>query len=450
MNSLPNPVRAALTRLEQSGFEAYLVGGCVRDLLLGRVPTDYDITTNALPDQICQAFSGEKTILTGKKHGTVTVVLEQMPLEITTYRVDGSYSDGRHPDEVRFTSCLRDDLARRDFTVNAMAFHPETGLVDPFGGQRDLEEKILRCVGNPETRFEEDALRILRAVRFSSTLGFSVEERTRQALFTRRGLLVHVSRERVRDELNKMLCGEEIQRVLLEFQDIIAEIIPEIIPCIGFSQHSIYHMYSVWEHTVHTVSGAPPELIYRLTMLLHDLAKPHCLSIEHGTGHFYGHQARGAEIAEQILKRLKYSSAITKRVVLLIRYHSLNFEESPKKLKVWLNRIGEEALRQLLEIQRCDIRGKDPSYWYEIRDLDQLEQKLDVILQEGQCYSIPQLGVDGDDLRRAGITQGRMIGKTLEHLLDCVIEERLPNESSALLREAQTFFAAKQDRSNGE
>lgn len=446
---LPKPVQTALQLLEQNGFEAYVVGGCVRDLLLGLQPTDYDITTNALPEQTQQVFQQMRVIETGKKHGTITVWIDDMPLEITTYRIDGDYSDNRRPDAVRFTRNLEEDLARRDFTINAMAYHPTKGVVDYYHGQKDLKNHCIRCVGDPETRFAEDALRIMRGVRFCSTLGFQLEERTKQALYAKRGLLVHVSRERLRDELNKLLCGNNVKQVLLEYTDIIAEIIPEIIPCQNFGQHTKYHMYDVWEHTVHALASTKPDLTLRLTMLLHDLAKPLCFSVYDGVGHFYGHQGKSADLAEQILKRLHYSNDFSQLVVTLIRWHSAEFDGTARSVKKWLHKLGESTLRYLFQVQRADVMGKDPNYWYEAREIDQLEQLLEQIIREGQCFQIKQLAVNGNDMQQIGIQQGRMVGKTLEYLLDLVIQEKIPNQKQVLLDTAKEYLVS-QTASNSE
>lgn len=437
---IPEQVRQALSRLRGCGHEAFIVGGCVRDLLLGREPDDYDITTSALPFETMRCFSGCRVIETGVKHGTVTVVIDKMPLEITTYRIDGEYSDGRRPDSVTFTRNLREDLARRDFTVNAMAYSPDCGLQDFFGGQEDLRAGILRCVGDPVRRFEEDALRILRAVRFSSTLGFAVDPAAASALLSRRGLLVQVSRERVQVELSKLLLGKDAGRVLREYTDVLCEVVPEIIPCIGFEQHSRYHLYDVWEHTVYTVERSPLQLTVRLAMLLHDLAKPLTFSVEGGTGHFYNHQQKSADIAENVLKRLRYSNEITRRVVDLIRYHSVEFHGSPKLLKRWLGKLGEEALRELLLVQRSDLLGKDPSFWYELEELDENEQRLNEIIAQDQCYTVAQLAVNGNDLRQAGCTQGRLTGQVLDHLLALVIGDECPNTREALLSRANQYL----------
>lgn len=437
---IPEQVRQALSKLRACGYEAYIVGGCVRDLLLGREPDDYDITTSALPFETMRCFAGYHIIETGVKHGTVTAVIDGMPLEITTYRIDGQYSDNRRPDSVTFTRSLREDLARRDFTINAMAYSPSNGLQDYFGGQQDLKDQMIRCVGDPQTRFEEDALRILRAVRFSSVLGFGMEPATAAALLTRRGLLVHIARERVQVELNKLLLGRDVGRVLREYTEVLCEVISEIIPCIGFEQHSRYHLYDVWEHTVHTVERSPERLTVRLAMLLHDLAKPLTFSIEGGTGHFYSHQQKSADLAQEILKRLRYSGEITRRVVNLIRYHSVEFHGSAKAIKRWLGKLGEEELRELLLVQRSDLLGKDPSFWYELEELDENEQRINEIIAQNQCFTVAQLAVNGNDLREVGCTQGRLIGQLLEYLLDLVIDEECPNNREALLARANQYL----------
>ena len=292
---LPAQVNTALARLHDAGYEAYIVGGCVRDRIMGREPKDYDITTSALPEQTAAVFAGERIIETGMKHGTVTVLLDGEPLEITTFRIDGTYSDSRHPDAVTFTPSLREDLARRDFTMNAMAYSSETGLVDPFGGQADIAAKYIRCVGDPDLRFREDALRILRALRFSSVLGFPIEPETDGAARYLCLLLKKISAERVFSELKQLLCGPDVRRVLLDYAGVLGAVLPEILPMQGFDQRNPHHCYDILEHTAAAVEAMPPEPALRLAALLHDVGKPECFfTDEDGVGHFYGHPKAGA------------------------------------------------------------------------------------------------------------------------------------------------------------
>ena len=317
MINLPEQVRRALARLEAAGHEAFVVGGAVRDCVRGAgTGTDWDITTSALPEETETIFSGYRVIEAGMKHGTVTVLLDGEPLEITTYRVDGGYSDHRHPDEVRFTRSLREDLRRRDFTMNAMAYSPRTGVVDPFGGQADLAAGVVRCVGEPDRRFQEDALRILRALRFASALGMGIHPDTARAARDNRGLLTSVAAERVRVELTKLLCGADAERVLLEFPDILSVLLPEIGAMVCFDQHNPHHDRDVWAHTAAVTAAIPAQPVLRWAALLHDVGKPPCFSLaEDGVGHFYGHAAESARMADGILRRLRFDTDSREEIV---------------------------------------------------------------------------------------------------------------------------------------
>ena len=325
----PAPALAAIARLRAAGFPAYLVGGCVRDTLLGRVPGDWDITTAALPEQVEAVFAGERIIETGLKHGTVTVLLDGLPLEITTFRTEAAYSDHRHPDAVAFTPSLTEDLARRDFTINAMAWTRENtgdglnaGLQDPFGGQADLEKKLIRCVGDPHKRFEEDALRILRALRFASQLDFTIDPATAAAAHALRDTLALVSRERIAVELTKLLCGPAARRIIVEYWEILSVPLPELAPMAGLDQRNKHHCYDVLEHSAAAVEAVPPEKLLRWAALLHDVAKPACFTVdEAGRGHFYGHAKRGAPMAREIMTRLRFDKDTVNRVAQLVELH---------------------------------------------------------------------------------------------------------------------------------
>ena len=320
--TIPQAALDALEQLNRAGFSAWLVGGCVRDLLMGRTPGDYDITTAARPEQVEAVFAGERIIETGLKHGTVTVLLGGLPLEITTYRQEAAYSDHRHPDAVRFAPSLEADLSRRDFTVNAMAWHPAEGLVDLFGGREDLKAGIIRCVGRPEQRFSEDALRILRALRFASVLGFRLDGETRRAALERRELLSHVSRERIAAELTGILCGKDVRRVVTELWPVLAVPIPELAPMAGFDQRSPYHCYDVLTHCAAAAEAVPPEKTVRWAALLHDAGKPACFTVdEQGRGHFYGHAKQSAHLAETALTRLRFDRDTVRRVTRLVELH---------------------------------------------------------------------------------------------------------------------------------
>ena len=434
--NIPNYVNTALSRLEEAGFEAFLVGGCVRDSLMGRVPGDWDITTSALPEETEAVFSGFRCIETGMKHGTVTVLVEGQPLEITTFRVDGDSSDARHPSSVRFTRTLEEDLSRRDFTVNAMAWSAGTGLVDFFGGQEDLAQRTVRCVGAPEKRFSEDALRILRALRFASTLDFSLDAATAKAAEERAGLLTCVSAERVSAELTKLLCGLAPRRVILAHTEVLGVVLPELLPTRGFDQHRPQHIYTVLEHCCAALEAVPPEPSLRLAALLHDVGKPECFSLgEDGLGHFYGHAARGAEITAAILERLRFDRATAERVTRLVGEHDRKIEPEPKAVKRALGRLGPELFFALLQLQRADNAAHAPALAEErAPKYDALEAVAREVLAQKACLTRADLAVTGRDLLEAGCARGKAVGAALEALLDDVIDGKVENEKEALLR----------------
>ena len=440
---LPDYVNTALSRLESAGFEAYAVGGCVRDRLMGRAPTDYDVTTSALPQETAAVFAGERVVETGMKHGTVTVLLDGHPLEITTFRIDGAYSDARHPDAVTFTRSLRADLARRDFTVNAMAYSARTGLVDPFGGEADVRAKILRCVGDPAARFREDALRILRCVRFSSVLGFAIDPATAAAARASRALLRTISAERVAGELKKLVCGADVRRVVLAETDILGAVLPEILPMRFFDQRNKHHVFDVLEHCAAACEAVPPEPVLRLAALLHDVGKPDCFfTDEDGVGHFYGHAERGAEITDAILRRLRLDNESRERITLLVRRHDMRIDPEKRSVLRCLRRFGAEFFFQLLEIKRADTLAHAPGPKMDERLQRYAELKAlarDAIAEEA-CFSLRSLAVNGRDLLDAGFAPGPAVGQALETLLDAVTDGRVPNEKAALL----AFLAAEE------
>lgn len=422
-----------LSRLETAGYEAYLVGGCVRDTLMGREIHDYDITTNALPEEIMTVFSGERVIPTGLKHGTVTVMLEDEPFEITTYRVDGEYSDGRRPDSVEFASDIKDDLSRRDFTINAMAMDLRGSLIDPYGGREDIVRGIIRCVGEPEKRFTEDALRIMRAVRFSSQLGFDIEENTSKALEALSDRLDFVSAERIRAELDKLLCGKKCADVLLKYTSVIGRIIPEIKPCIGFEQHSPYHKYTVWEHIVRAVEAVPSDNVkLKRVMLFHDIGKPEKFTVdETGRGHFKGHDKVSADIAEAVMKRLRYDNASISDTCELIRYHSIKFENE-RQIKRLISKLGKELFFSLIDVKRADNSAKQEFVLAELEQLSETEKTARRILEEESCLKLSQLAVNGNDIMAFGVS-GKAVGELLSELLELVIDGELENDKDSLM-----------------
>lgn len=422
-----------LNILENAGFEAYLVGGCVRDTLMNRTFHDTDITTNALPEQIIEVFKNYKTIPTGIKHGTVTVILNSIPYEITTYRIDGKYSDSRRPDSVEFTTSLREDLARRDFTINAIAMNSKGEISDYFNGTDDIRNKIIRCVGCPEKRFEEDALRIMRAVRFSSQLGFEIEQKTAKAIHSMKDRLKNISKERIREELDKLICGKNCLNVLLEYSDIITVIIPEFQKCIGFDQHSPYHKYTVWEHIARAVSFAPQDNIQiRRALFFHDIAKPICAKFdESGRGHFYNHAKIGSEMTKDIMKRLRYDNDSITTVSTLIAYHSDKIL-TKKNIKKLISVIGDKLFIELIEMKKCDNSAKNDFVRDENIQLDEILSETYKIIENNECCNMHMLAINGNDLIKSGL-KGVEIGDTLKELLNLVIEETLPNEHDILL-----------------
>ena len=430
---LPGPVAAALARLGGAGYEAWAVGGCVRDLLLGRVPGDWDLCTAARPEETEAVFAGERLVETGLKHGTVTVLLDGLPLEITTFRADGDYTDHRHPDAVRFSDTLTEDLSRRDFTVNALAYAPGRGVADPFGGEADLRRGLLRAVGEPARRFEEDALRILRALRFAAQLGFTIEEKTAAAMGEKAPLLAFVSAERVREELTKLLCGPAAAPVLREFRDLAAEVLPELRPCFGFEQHNPHHCFDVWEHTLAALAAAPPEPVLRWALLLHDLGKPACFTLdEAGVGHFYGHGKVSAALAETILRRLKFPNAERERVVRLVLTHDAPIPPERKSVRRRLARCGEEDFFLLLALHRADTLAQAERNRPRLQTLDELEALARELLAEAACLSLKDLAVNGNDLLALGL-RGPAVGQALRSLLEAVLDERVENEREKLL-----------------
>ena len=436
---IPQEVQAVLQKLEHAGHEAYAVGGCVRDILMGAAPHDWDVTTSALPEETMALFD-HFAIPTGLKHGTVTVRSGGLSCEVTTFRTDGNYPDHRHPADVTFTRSLRADLARRDLTVNAMAMDVRGTLHDPFGGQTDIRRRLLRCVGQPQKRFREDALRILRTLRFSATLGFAIEADTREALRALRYDLSYVAAERVREELTKLLCGTDACRVLLEEPQVIGAVLPEILPCVGFDQRNRHHCYDVWGHTAHAVAAAPPEPVLRWVMLLHDLGKPACFTVDQqGVGHFYGHPHVSFRIAEDICRRLRFDKAAGQRICTLVRCHDRPIPLTEKAIRRALNQLGADCLRQLCDVKRADNLAQHPDHRCRQQEIDRGEAIIDALLARDACFSLKQLSVNGRDMMALGL-RGKAIGDTLQALLEAVMDDRVENEKSALLALAKQLY----------
>ena len=479
--NLPEKVNILIKQLESCGHEAFAVGGCIRDSIIGRIPNDWDLCTSASPDEMKECFAGFawppsdnadsgmsgsgrecRIIETGLQHGTLTILLDGDAFEITTYRIDGEYSDGRHPDEVAFTRSLEEDLARRDFTVNAMAYNDMVGLVDPFGGQSDLQAKILRCVGEPEKRFTEDSLRILRCIRFASQLDYVIENSTSEAMYTCLPLIDRVAVERIRVEFEKFLCGPAAVKVLRQHRDIIAHIIPEIRPMFDLDQKNAYHVYDVWEHTLHVVENILADPLLRLMAFFHDIGKPPTMTVvpndrynpaasenpeitglsnptDPGAaypewGHFYGHEAAGAEITRDILRRLKFDNCSRDTICSVIDAHKIIFQPTERHARRLLNKLGEEQLRMLIQLELADVKSQNPVYTDErVENIRAFETALDAVLAAEQCFSMKHLAVSGRDLMALGIPQGREIGRILNALLDQVVEGTLPNDRETLL-----------------
>ena len=434
MMYLPPQVNQALEMLTAAGYEAYLVGGAVRDYVRdNRRGKDWDITTNAMPEEVEQVFSGFRLIETGLKHGTVTVVIDREPLEITTYRIDGSYSDHRRPDSVRFTRNLKEDLARRDFTMNALAYNPNTGVVDLVGGRADIAANLVRCVGEPDRRFQEDALRILRALRFAAVFDMTADVETADAIHRNKRLLEKIAVERIQVELTKLLCGVGAARILREFADVIAVVVPEIIPMFGFAQRNPHHDRDVWEHTIAVTASIPAQPVLRWAAFLHDIGKPHCFSLDdQGIGHFYGHGARSTDIAETVLRRLRFDNATRERVVLLIKHHDTPLPREEKGIKRLMNRLGVEASWQLLQMHRADTAGQHPDCAVRYAELDGVGQIMQQIVDAAACFAVKDLAINGSDLLALGF-QGREIGQALQDALNAVIDGAVPNERQALI-----------------
>ncbi len=439
---VPPEINFILEKLNNSGFESFLVGGCVRDYLLGKEPSDFDITTDAHPNAVMDLFKDcAYAIGTGLKHGTVTVVKDGVSAEVTTYRIDGDYSDNRHPEEVRFSDRLEDDVHRRDFTVNSMAYSSKHGFRDYTGGLADLERGIIRCVGEPSVRFDEDALRILRAVRFSSVLGFEIEESTSARVLEKAHLLGNISKERISVEFIKLLCGKNAEDVLLKYRDVIAVFIPEIRPMFDFEQHTPYHKYDVYTHTVKAVVAANGEdKILRATAFFHDIGKPECFfTDENGVGHFYGHAQKSTEITDVILKNLRFDNDFRTSVTTLIKHHDAPIENDEKRIKRLLRNLGEKQFFRLIDFQRADNAAQSEIVFSRRERFDAVESTAKQILSEKACFSLSDLAVNGNDLIALGIPKGRLIGKILNELLENVIENKIPNDKSELLRKASEY-----------
>lgn len=440
---VPDTAKDIISTLESSGFEAYVVGGCVRDSIMGINPHDWDICTSATPPQIIECFRTKRIIETGLKHGTVTIINDGDQYEVTTFRIDGEYSDNRHPDHVIFTTNIEEDLSRRDFSMNAMAYNDRIGLVDPFGGSRAINNREIVCVGNPDDRFNEDGLRIMRALRFASMYDFNIDDETSNSIHNYRHLLYNISVERIQSELSRMLLGKNILGILLEYKDVISVIIPELIPCIGFKQNNPYHQYTVYDHIAHAVDNYHGnELVVKLALLLHDIGKPQCYTEDERGGHFHGHGVPSHDIADNVMQRLRFDNKTRHAVTDLVLYHDSVIEPTPKTVRRWLNKIGKDLFSQLLDIRMADIKAHaEGTQESRIERCNALRMIMNDIIAQEQCFSLKNMNVNGDDIISIGVPEGKEVGRILKLLLDEVISGTLENDREVLLSRASCFIS---------
>lgn len=444
--SMPEKVEFIIDTLMEHGFEAYAVGGCVRDMILGRNPEDWDITTSATPQEVKNLF--RRTIDTGIQHGTVTVMLDKDGYEVTTYRIDGEYEDNRHPKDVAFTKNLLEDLKRRDFTINAMAYNNRDGLVDAFDGMNHIEQKRICCVGNPEDRFDEDALRMLRAVRFSGQLGFSIEEQTGAAIRKKASFLKNISAERIRVELNKLITSKGPEQIREAYRTSMTRVIlPEFDVMMETEQNNPHHIYTVGEHTIHAVqeigkNGGDSKSILCWTMLLHDVAKPLVKTTDElGVHHFYGHAEKGSELSKSILKRLKFDNYTIDMVSRLIYYHDYQFTLTPSGMRRAVFKIGEDLMKLLFQVKRADVFAQNPSTQEEkLRLIQEAERLYEEIEKNKNCINLKSLAVNGQDLMKIGFPAGKKLGEVLNQLLEQVLEKPEINNKETLLELAGQYL----------
>ncbi len=431
---LPRKVEDIIDRIQAAGYEAYAVGGCIRDSILGKEPDDWDITTSAKPEEVKKLF--DRTIDTGIQHGTVTVMYGKEGFEVTTYRIDGKYEDSRHPKDVTFTANLKEDLRRRDFTINAMAYNPKDGLVDLYEGVQDMKRGLIRCVGDARERFTEDALRMMRAVRFSAQLGYIIEEKTKKAVMELAPTLHNISAERIRTELVKLLLSAHPDFLKIAYETgITAQILPEFDICMKTEQNNPHHCYHVGEHILHTLPYVKADKVLRLAMLFHDIGKPRTLTVdENGITHNHGHAAAGEEIALRIMKRLKFDNDTIDKVGRLVRYHDLKIESSAKSIRRAVHQTGEDIFPLLFSVKYADIMAQSEYQREEkLSELEVLKNIYNTVIAEKDCLSLKELAVTGSDLLAIGMKPGREMGLTLHKLLEVVLEEPEHNQKDYLL-----------------
>ena len=440
--SIPFGAKTIIDKLISDGHQAYVVGGCVRDSLMGIKPKDWDICTSAPPSIIKKCLNGYRTIDTGIKHGTVTVICDDGQYEITTFRIDGNYLDNRRPSIVKFIDDIDMDLSRRDFTINAMAYNEYDGLIDPFNGAEHIYDKRISCVGNPNDRFQEDGLRILRALRFSSVYGFDIDYYTALAIHKNVRLLDRISAERICTELCKILSGKNVLKILLDYTDVITAIIPELRRSIGFNQNNTYHKYDVYEHTAHAVSNyTGNDTCVNVALLLHDTGKPGCYSEDENGGHFYRHGLISAKIAEGVVKRLKFDKQSQKDIIELVMFHDSVMEPSIKTARKWLSRVGEQQLRRLLDIRLADILAQS-GYRLDERIVrrNKMMEFVNTAIKENQCFSLKDLAINGHDVISLGLNEGEDIGEALNYALNAVIDGSVKNEKGKLIELIKSRF----------
>lgn len=443
---LNKDIEYIMKKIEEHNFKAYLVGGAVRNFVLGLDVSDYDITTNALPDDIEKIFP--KTIPTGKRFGTITVIHNKKSYEVTTFRSDGTYTDGRRPDSVSFSNELIEDLKRRDFTINSICMDVNENIIDYFNGLEDIKNKIIRCIGNPDERFAEDALRMLRAVRFKSQLKFTLEEGTRLSILKNNALIKNISVERISDELNKILLSDKPSDGIRALVDtgLMNQIIPEFMDTIGFEQHNPYHDKDVFEHTMEVLDNIEPKLRLRLSALFHDISKPECFTQdESGRGHFFNHEVKSSERAKSIMERLKYPNDLIEDVRVLIRYHLLkSVDMKDKGVKRYINNVGIERLDDMFSLNIADIKGK--SKIADIAGFERLEilrEKCRNIIERKEPLSRKDLEINGNDLETLGIEKGHIYTEILNKALDLVLEFPEKNNKEELIKYVQGLINSK-------
>lgn len=433
INVLPEYVISLVERIESYGYEAYPVGGAIRDIIIGRETNDYDISTSANIENLKEIFSDCKLILTGERFGSVTVVWCGKNMEITRFRLDGAYKDRRHPDSVSFVASLEEDIKRRDFTINALAWK-KGSILDFVGGISDIENKIIRAIGNPKERFDEDALRIIRALRFSSVLGFTIEENTERAIRNCKDNIKSCSVERIKNEMDKLLLGDKVLDTVYNYAEVFDIFLPGILNCKDFDQKSSYHCYDVLTHILKSVENIEKNLILRWTMIFHDIGKPETFTLdENNEGHFYSHEKFSMEIAENIMTDLKFDNKSKETILKLIKYHGVNIENNEKIIKRWLNKLGEENFFYLLKVKEADTKALDKKCYHRVKNIEEIKSTALKILEEKQCFTIKDLAINGDDLIELGLSQGVLIGKYLNIILEKVINNEVKNEKKELI-----------------